>query len=85
MRSANKADLETISMIVVSRGQGRGSTHCLLASPPTKPEKSHPESPDPQYSIPHPDSDTDSLPYALVVVYEERREGEEGGDGKEDR
>lgn len=84
MRSANKADLETISTIVVSRGQGRGSAHRLFASPPTKSEQSHPESPDPQDCIPHPDSNTDSLPYALVVVDEERREGEEGGDSKED-
>ena len=71
-------------MIVIPRGQGKGSAHRLLASPPTKPEQSHPESPDPQNSVAHPDSDTDSLPHALVVVDEERREGEKRGDGKED-
>lgn len=84
MRSANKADLETISMIVVSRGQGRGNAHRLLASPTTETKQPHPEPPDPQNSIPHPNSHTDSLPHALVVVDEERREGEKRGDGKED-
>lgn len=84
MRSANKADLETITMIVVPRRQGRGSAHRLFASPPTKPEQPHPEPPYSQHGVPHPYSNTDSLPHALVVVDEERREGEERGDGKKD-
>jgi hypothetical protein len=71
-------------MIVIFRRQGKGSAHRLFAGPPTKTEQPYPEAPDSQNSIPHPNSDADSLPYAAIVVDEERREGEKRGDGKED-